>query len=74
MRGFTRKVAYLEKPDANLMCAQCHVEYICNPGVDAKTGKPIGMDNRLTNHFPFVNATRSKPITKRSATAISSTA
>ncbi len=56
MRGFTRKVAYLEKPDANLMCAQCHVEYICNPGIDAKTGKPIGMDNRLTNHFPFVNA------------------
>lgn len=56
VRGFTRKVGYLEKPDANLMCAQCHVEYICNPGVDAKTGKPIGMDNRLTNHFPFVNA------------------
>ena len=56
VRGFTRKVGYLEKPDANLMCAQCHVEYICNPGVDAKTGKAIGMDNRLTNHFPFVNA------------------
>ena len=56
VRGFDRKIAYLEKPDANLMCAQCHVEYICNPGVDAKTGKPIGMDSRLTNHFPFVNA------------------
>ncbi len=56
VRGFTRKVGYLAKPDANLMCAQCHVEYICNPGIDAKTGKPIGMDNRLTNHFPFVNA------------------
>lgn len=56
VRGFTRKVGYLEKPDANLMCAQCHVEYICNPGIDAKTGKKIGMDNRLTNHFPMVNA------------------
>ena len=33
-----------------------HVEYVCNPGVDAKTGAKIGMDNRLTNHFPFVNA------------------
>lgn len=56
VRGFTRKVGYMEKADANLMCAQCHVEYICNPGVDAKTGAKIGMDNRLTNHFPMVNA------------------
>lgn len=56
VRGFTRKVAYLERPDANLMCSQCHVEYICNPGVDAKTDKPIGMDNRLTNHFPWKSA------------------
>lgn len=56
VRGFTRKIAYMEKSDANLMCAQCHVEYVCNPGVDAKTGAKIGMDNRLTNHFPFVNA------------------
>ncbi len=56
VRGFTRKVGYLAKPDANLMCAQCHVEYICNPGIDAKTGEKIGMDNRLTNHFPMVNA------------------
>lgn len=56
VRGFTRKVAYMSKSDPNLMCAQCHVEYICNPGFDAKTGKPIGFDNRLTNHFPFVNA------------------
>lgn len=56
VRGFTRKIAYMEKSDSNLMCAQCHVEYVCNPGVDAKTGAKIGMDNRLTNHFPFVNA------------------
>ncbi len=56
VRGFTRKVAYLEKPDANLMCAQCHVEYVCNPGSDVKTGQKVGMDSRLTNHFPFVNA------------------
>ena len=56
VRGFTRKIAYMEKSDSNLMCAQCHVEYVCNPGFDAKTGAKIGMDNRLTNHFPFVNA------------------
>ena len=56
VRGFTRKVAYMDKADSNLMCAQCHVEYICNPGFDAKTGAKIGFDSRLTNHFPFVNA------------------
>lgn len=55
-RGFTRKVAYPKAKDSRLLCAQCHVEYICNPGIDAKTGKKIGFDNRLTNHFPWVNA------------------
>lgn len=56
VRGFTRKVAYMDKADANLMCAQCHVEYICNPGTNVNTGKSVGMDSPLTNHFPFVNA------------------
>jgi len=34
------------------------VEYNCNPGTDLATGKPIGMDDQRTNHFPFkdVNA------------------
>lgn len=56
MRGFTRKVGYLGRADANLMCAQCHVEYVCNPGFNAKTGEKVGFDNRWTNLFPFVNA------------------
>lgn len=55
-RGFTRKVAYPEKKDSRLLCAQCHVEYICNSGIDSRTGKPIGFDSHLTNHFPWVNA------------------
>ncbi len=55
LRGFTRKVAYLEKPDSVMMCAQCHVEYNCNPGIDPVDGKPIGMADQRTNHFPFKN-------------------
>jgi formate-dependent nitrite reductase cytochrome c552 subunit len=53
MRGFTRKVALLDKYDTKLQCGQCHVEYNCNPGTDPGTGKPIGMDDARTNHFPF---------------------
>lgn len=56
VRGYTRKVAFLGRSDSRLMCAQCHVEYVCNPGIDAKTGKKIGFDNKLTNHFPWKNA------------------
>lgn len=56
VRGFTRKIAYMDRLDARLMCAQCHVEYICNPGFDAKTGKKIGFDSHLTNYFTWVNA------------------
>lgn len=51
-RGFTRKVGILSRPDTNLMCAQCHVEYNCNPGVDLE-GKPVTMTDSRTNHFPF---------------------
>lgn len=54
VRGFTRKVAFLEKTDSNLMCAQCHTEYNCNPGVDTKTGKPITMADPRTNLVPLV--------------------
>ncbi|KPK87831.1 MAG: hypothetical protein AMJ94_16365 [Deltaproteobacteria bacterium SM23_61] len=51
-----RAIGILSKPDSNLMCAQCHVEYNCNPGFNPQTGAAIGMDNRLTNYFPWVNA------------------
>ena len=53
--GF-RAIGILNKPDSNVMCAQCHVEYNCNPGYDAKTGEPsVKMDDRRTNYFPWVN-------------------
>jgi formate-dependent nitrite reductase cytochrome c552 subunit len=55
MRGFTRKIAKLEKPDSKLMCAQCHVEYIGNPGFSYKTGAPIGMADIRSNYFPMVD-------------------
>jgi nitrite reductase (cytochrome c-552) len=57
MRGFTRKIAMLEKYDTKLQCAQCHVEYNCNPGTDPTTGQPIGMADARTNHFPLKDVT-----------------
>ncbi len=56
MRGYTRKIAILEKYDATLQCGQCHVEYNCNPGTDPKTGQPVAFDDPRTNHFPFKDA------------------
>lgn len=53
MRGYTRKIAILEKYDSRLLCGQCHVEYVCNPGEDRNTGAKIGYDSPLTNHFPY---------------------
>ncbi|MCL4476389.1 MAG: ammonia-forming cytochrome c nitrite reductase subunit c552 [Nitrospirae bacterium] len=53
LRGFARKIALLEKYDTRLQCGQCHVEYNCNPGTDPKTGAPVKMDDRRTNHFPY---------------------
>ena len=53
LRGYTRKIALLERYDTKLQCAQCHVEYNCNPGTDPTTGKPIGMADPRTNHFPL---------------------
>ncbi len=50
-----RAIGILSKPDSNLMCAQCHVEYNCNPGFNPQTGAAIGMDSRLTNYYPWVN-------------------
>ncbi|MFU8856084.1 MAG: ammonia-forming cytochrome c nitrite reductase subunit c552 [Deferrisomatales bacterium] len=53
VRGYTRKIALLEKYDSRLQCGQCHVEYNCNPGTDAKTGERVTMADRRTNHFPY---------------------
>ncbi len=53
LRGYTRKIALLEKTDTKLQCGQCHVEYNCNPGTEISTGKPITMADQRTNHFPF---------------------
>ncbi|MGF1548538.1 MAG: ammonia-forming cytochrome c nitrite reductase subunit c552 [Thiotrichales bacterium] len=51
-----RSIGMLSKPDSNLMCAQCHVEYNCNPGFDLKTGRPdVKMTDRRTNHFFWQN-------------------
>ena len=52
-RGFTRKIAILDKYDTKLQCGQCHVEYNCNPGTDPVAGKPVTMADARTNHFPF---------------------
>ena len=53
IRGFTRKIALLDKYDTRLQCGQCHVEYNCNPGTDTKTGEPVKMGDKRTNHFPY---------------------
>jgi formate-dependent nitrite reductase cytochrome c552 subunit len=55
VRGFTRKIGLLERYDGKLQCAQCHVEYNCNPGFNPNTGEPITMADRRTNYFPFVD-------------------
>ena len=56
-RGFTRKIALLEKYDTKLQCGQCHVEYNCNPGYDPKNSDTskysVTMADRRTNHFPY---------------------
>jgi formate-dependent nitrite reductase cytochrome c552 subunit len=54
VRGFTRKIALLERYDGRLQCGQCHVEYNCNPGFNPSTGEPIPMADKRTNYFPFV--------------------
>ena len=50
-----RAIGLLNKFDSNLLCAQCHVEYNCNPGLDPKTGASVTMDDRRANYFPWVN-------------------
>ena len=53
--GF-RKIGVMEKTDSRMMCAQCHVEYNCNPGTQWSDGKPVKFDSTRTNHFPLKNA------------------
>lgn len=52
--GF-RAIGLLSRSDSNVMCAQCHVEYNCNPGYDTTnpdTSKyTVTMADRRTNHF-----------------------
>ncbi|MCX7794312.1 MAG: ammonia-forming cytochrome c nitrite reductase subunit c552 [Thermodesulfovibrionales bacterium] len=50
-----RAIGTLNKADSNLMCAQCHVEYNCNPVIDIRTGETIGMADRRTNEFQWRN-------------------
>lgn len=50
-----RAIGLLNRPDSVIMCAQCHVEYNCNPGHDPETGEPITMADRRTNLFQWVN-------------------
>ena len=50
-----RAIGILSRPDSNMMCAQCHVEYNCNPGHNPETGEAIGMGDRRANLFPWVN-------------------
>ncbi len=50
-----RAIGLLNKPDSTLMCAQCHVEYNCNPVINLRTGETIGMTDRRTNEFQWKN-------------------
>ena len=50
-----RAIGILNRPDSNLMCAQCHVEYNCNPGHNPENGDAVGMGDRRANLFPWVN-------------------
>ncbi len=54
-RGF-RKIGVMEKTDSRMMCAQCHVEYNCNPGTQRSDGKPVTFADARTNHFPLANS------------------
>lgn len=57
VRGFTRKIALLDRYDTRLQCGQCHVEYNCNPGYDPTNPDTSSytekMGDRRTNHFPY---------------------
>jgi formate-dependent nitrite reductase cytochrome c552 subunit len=49
--------ANVKDPKLNwLTCAQCHVEYECNPVTDVRTDRKIGFDDPRTNVFGWRNA------------------
>jgi formate-dependent nitrite reductase cytochrome c552 subunit len=50
-----RAIGILNRPDSVLMCAQCHVEYNCNPGLEFPAGTPVGMADRRSNLFQWTN-------------------
>ena len=50
-----RKIALLDAPESNVLCAQCHVEYSCNPGTNPVTSEAITLSDARTNQFPWVN-------------------
>jgi nitrite reductase (cytochrome c-552) len=50
-----RAIGILNRADSNVLCAQCHVEYNCNPGIDTATGNPTTMDDSRANYFPWAN-------------------
>lgn len=54
-RGF-RKIGVLSKSDSRLLCAQCHVEYNCNPGSQWTDGEKVTFADARTNHFPLKSA------------------
>ena len=56
--GF-RKIGIMEKADSRMMCAQCHVEYVCNPGTQQSDGKPVTFADPRTNYYPLKNALES---------------
>ena len=54
-RSEFRAIGMLSEPDSNLMCAQCHVEYNCNPGYTLSDASRVGMDDRRANYFFWSN-------------------
>ncbi|MBI5015185.1 MAG: ammonia-forming cytochrome c nitrite reductase subunit c552 [Deltaproteobacteria bacterium] len=53
LRGYTRKIALLDRYDSRLICGQCHVEYNCGTGVDVRSGEKVTMADPRTNVFPY---------------------
>jgi formate-dependent nitrite reductase cytochrome c552 subunit len=54
LRDF-RKIGLVQDARSNLICAQCHVEYSCNPGLPPEGDGKITMEDRRTNQFPWRN-------------------
>ena len=60
-----RAIGLLNKPDSNLMCAQCHVEYNCGPGFDSpRTAR--SSTSRWTTRAPTCSRGPTSSATRRS--------